>query len=408
MLISIFPIVIQAVNLRTINPYSILIGNCAIDGSKNIYTINPASIGLLKSSMLFQNYTLNRNSEKMYFSQNIMFKQAPNFSLLIGHTLMDRKIITTENNMFRVNQSINIGNVLYLGANFTYNDKNYKKFHKSKLTADLGMIISLNFNSSIKFINIGVYGLDSKIEKISLDFPNHNYGRYSVFGLATGLKLYNNLDAIFSLDTSLISNNTVLSKKSKTYKCGNQLNFSDSSKWLSINSSGEYLNDKWESCSAGINIDFNIFGISYGIKYDLNSYENQQYSSITFPLGSKLDISKNVSPENKKDKGKIRISYYKNNDYYIIGFLGNKDNISFWNVEIVDEDGNTIRNLSMIGELPQEIIWDKADSEGIEVPDGIYTIKLSALKDILEGTLFEIIEDEKQIIKGIFKNSEKG
>ncbi len=403
-LMSIIPGMMMAVNTRTINPNSFLIGNSAVCHSENTYTINPASIGLLQSSVLFQDYSLTKNQENIFFSQNLLFKLSPAFSLLLGHSLINQKIIKVENSMFRISHSINLGNFLILGANFNYMDEHYEKFHKNNLKTDLGMIISLKADSFIKFLNFGIYGLDAEVEKISLNFPNVNYGQYSALGFALGLDLSQSLDIILSADADLVRDNTVLNEKTKIYKFGSQLNFGDFSPWLSLKASGEYFKNEFKDCNAGINLDLSAFSVTYGIRYYEESCENQQYMSLSFPLRDKSDTGTNLENQLARDeyKTKIKIYCYRVGEEYKIVFKGDKSRIVFWNIKIVDRFGDVVQQLSAYDQLPDEITWDGTDPDGNNVVTGMYKIRLHALKTIIgdDNTITEFYEEEKRIFLG--------
>ena len=403
-LMVIIPGMVRAGNTRTINPNSFLIGNSAVCHSENIYTINPASIGLLQSSMLFQDYSLTKNQENIFFSQNFIFKLSPAFSLLLGHSLINQKNIEVKNSMFRIGHSINLGNFLILGVNFNYMDEHYKKFYKKNLKTDLGMIISLKDDDFLKFFNFGIYSLDAKAEKISLKFPNVNYGQYSALGFAMGLDLSPSLDIILSADADLVRDSKVLNEKEKIYKFGSQLNFGDFSPWLSLKGSGEYFKNEFKSYDAGINIDINAYSVTYGIKYYEESCENQQYMSLSFPLRNKSDIGTNLENQLSRDeyKTKIKISCYRVGKEYKITFKGDKSSIVYWNIKIVDRYGDVVQKLSAYDRLPDEITWDGTDPDGNNVVTGMYKIRLHAYKKTItdDDTLTEIYGEEKRIFLG--------
>ena len=315
-LILIIPLIIGAVNTRTINPYSFLIGNCAVESSENIYSINPASIGILSSSVLYQNFSLNKNSENILFSQNMIFKLSSHHTFLLGYSMMEENTISVKNSMTRLTYALSFGNFLCLGANCNYRDEHYKKFYKDKLKTDLGLIISLKIVDFIKFINFGIYGLDANVEKISLKFPNVNYGKYSALGFALGLGISKNRDLILSADANLVRDGHILGSKTKIYKYGGQLNFGGSAPWLTVKASEEYYKNDLVGYSAGGSIDLKFFTLSFANKYDYFCRENNNVLSVSFRL---LDRTKAQDKGYFEEKDQeLKLTYYKYEKNYRI------------------------------------------------------------------------------------------
>lgn len=384
--------ILNAGNVGNINPYSFLIGNSAVDENQNIYSINPASIGLLNMPILVQNFSINRNTENILFSQNLKFNLFNSHSILLGYSLTDQTV-TLKNSLFRLGYAFNLWNFLYLGANFSYQDKNYKKFHKKNLKTDLGMLISLKIDDIIKFINFGIYGLDANIEKISFKLPNTNYGKNSSLGFSIGLGITEHLDIILSADSELVRNNKILSKNEKIYKYGTQINIINSIPNLSLLGTAEYFRNRNISFTAGAKIGLGFMSLTYGNSYSYITKENKQYLSVAFKLFNN-DSGKKVQPV----KREIKIHYYQEGNNFKILFKGNRDDIIFWHLFIMDENGIVLKEMKAKDVLPEYIIWDGKDSNGKEVPKGIYRVKLLYVRD---GLLLRILNEEKDIHKGI-------
>lgn len=384
---------LNAGNAGNINPYSFLIGNSAVDKNQNIYSINPASIGLLDTPILIQNFNINRNPANILFSQNLKFNLFNSHSILLGYSLTDQSV-TLKNSLFRLGYAFNLWNFLYIGANFNYQDKNYKKFHKKNLKTDLGMLLSLKIDDIIKFINFGIYGLDANIDKISFRLPNTNFGKDSSLGFSIGLGLTEHLDIILSADSELIRDNKILNKDEKIYKYGAQINIISSVPDFSLLGTAEYFNGRNISFTAGAKVGLGFMGLTYGNSYNYITKENKQYLSISFKL-----FNNNSDKEVKPIQREIKIYYYQEGDKFKILFKGDRDDIIFWHLFIMDENGIVLKEMKARDILPDYIIWDGKDNSGKDVPEGIYTVKLLYVRD---GLLLRILNEKKELYKGIF------
>ncbi|MBU1076865.1 MAG: hypothetical protein KKH98_06195 [Spirochaetes bacterium] len=407
------PLMVEAVQLKTINPYSFLIGNAATEIKENIYTANPASIANLDSSMLFQTFTLEDNPEQIFFSQNLVIRESDQHSLLLGYSLVDGKTISMKNSLFRAVYAFNFEDFLFLGAGFTYKDTEYKKFDKAKLSTDLGAMVSLKFDWLIKFANFGIYGINAKPEKINMNFPTAHFGEYTAWGWALGLDLTSKLDVIVSGDSDLVRDSIILGRNDKIFRYGVQLKSKRSFPWLGVMASGEYKDKICIGYSAGASLEFTIFSITYGAKRDLVEKSDQQYLSFSFPLfnrsqeqnvvkksGSvKASANQQVIVSNEEEESDtINIHYYNDGTNCRISFKGDLKDVEYWTLEVVDKNLDVIRKYQANDTLPDGVIWDGNDSRGRSVPNGTYTVRLEVLKDRI---LLKAYESEKEIMKGI-------
>lgn len=401
-LMFIIPWIIKADNnMKTINPDAFLVGNSAVGGSGNIYTINPASIGLVGSSMLYQNFALDKNQEKMLFSQNMLLKLSSKYTFLLGYSLMDRNVVTVGDSMFNFNPTINLEDFLYVGANFNYRDEHYKKFQKNKLQTDLGMIVSLKFGAVLKFINFGVYGLDARVEKISIEFPDVNYGKYSAMGFSTGFGISRDVDVILSMDTDLVRDVSVVCEN-RIYKYGGQLNFGTSSPWLSLKASGEYLRNKVIEYSSGATLNLKFFNLTYANRFNTLFKQNNNYLSVSFQLNiedKKRDLKDTEEADKKQNEKKIKMYYCKTGENYKIFFTGNRSEIKYWHLVIVDSNKKRIKELEAADKLPEYIIWNGKDDKEMDVADGVYKISLFIAEGEVPG---RTSQQEKVMVKSIY------
>jgi len=393
-MIIICPLILKSESIRTINPYSFLVGNGAIESSENIYSINPASISLLNSSIIYQNFSLDKNPEDILFSQNMVFKLSSWHSMLLGYSMMENNTISVKNSMARLGYALNISDFIYLGVNCNYRDEHYRKFYKNNLKTDLGLILSLKIDDLIKFINFGIYGLDANVGKINFKIPSKNYGKYSALGFALGLNLNRNFDLIVSADGDLVRDGIILSPDKKIFKYGTQLNFGASDPWLSVKITGDYYKDNFTAYSAGAGLNLGIFKISYGNSVNIVQKAENNFLSVSFKLSDSHNKKEvNLNRMNKKD---IQVYYQKHGNKYRIYFIGDRSNIVFWHLCINDENNETRLDVESNDILPEYVIWDGKDNDGKQVEKGVYKIVLVAIK---EGTPLRISKAEKQIVK---------
>ncbi len=401
LLISLIPHTIGAYNTRTINPYSILIGSSAVDHKENIYTINPASIGFMQSVMLFQNFNLNKSRDNIIYSQNLAFKLSSAHSFLLGYSVVDKNKIVKENSMFRLNYALNLGDFLYIGANFNYRDKHYRKFHKKNLKTDLGLIFSLKPDNTLKFINIGAYSLDANLEKISLDLPNTNFGQYAALGFALGMNILNNTDMVLSADIDQVRDNKILSNKEKIYKYGIQLNFKDTSFLSSLKAAIEYygrdsIENPSSGYSAGAAFNLSLFKLTYAYKHNSFSGENNQYLSAAFQLSdnNKKEVStkketEEINEEKIENNNRIKMTCFQEDGNCKILFHGDRSDLVLWKIYIVEKKGEMLLNIQSENELPEHIVWNLKDDNGKMIRDGVYTINFVYIKDSEDMQLYD-------------------
>jgi len=386
--------ILEGAVIDNINPYSEAIGNSAVDRSENIYSINPASIGLVDSSMLYQNFALNKNQQNILFSENILLKLSGMHSLMLGYSMMDKNKISLENSKFNINYALNLGNFLYVGANFGYTSDKYIKFNKNNLKSDIGAIINLEIDDFIKFINFGIYGLDANLEKISLEFPNANYGKNSFLGFGLGLVFNPSLTGIFSVDANLVKDGKVLGPKEKSYKYGAQFNIGGNTPWLSLKGSAEFYKNDAVAYSSAVKLGLHYFDLNYGIYYNKEEKVKNQYLSVSFAIS----YDKKENKENVGTNPRIKMSYYEDNGKYKIIFKGDLQDIVYWKLYIMSEDGDIVKEIKSNDDMPEYIVWDGKDKNNKEVKKGIYEVNLVYIRNNLLLTLYD---EHKKIYKGI-------
>lgn len=377
-------------NMRNINPYSYLIGNSAVDRSSEFYSINPASTGLVTSSFLFQDFSLTPNNENILFSQNLLLSLSQMHTAMIGYSLINDNKVNLGNSMFRFNYALNLENFLYIGANCTYKDKNYIKYHDENLLTDLGMITSIKLGETIRFINFGVYSLDANIEKINLEFPNTNFGKYSALGFALGLQLSESLNAILSADAELVRDNHILSQKQKVYKYGVQFDLNDA---LAFMGSADYVKRSAVGHTVGAKASLRFFYLTYVAKKFYQANTETQYLSFSFKL-SDSSVNNVIQQKKSMDDDKIKMIYYQEDKKYKIVFEGEKEDIDYWHLTISDENGKVVKEFRAKDHLPEKLTWTGRDSENKELKQNKYEIKLVYIKD---GIIARVYEEKKNI-----------
>ncbi|MBN1899626.1 MAG: hypothetical protein JW827_12695 [Spirochaetes bacterium] len=376
-------VVLRGMIKRNINPDSFLIGSSALDGSENNYSINPASIGLLKDPAFFQDFALSKSSEGLLYSQNIAFKLMDRHSILIGYS-MKEDAVSLKNSLFRLNYALSLWDVIFLGVNGTYSDKNYIKYRKEGLTADLGALLSLRIDDIIKFINIGAYGLDANMDKLSLRFPSTNYGQKVAWGVAIGFKFADNMEAVLSLDKDIIDENRVVNERMNKY--GVQVKLADFIYPLYLRGTKEYAGSHCTGTSMGVSMDMDFIKITYGQEKETGGVENQ-YLSFSFKLSklakpAKQSGDKEGKGENEKKEKKegIKMYYYKDQKEYRILFQGNRQEVVFWCLVIRDGEGNVVKEFNSKDQLPEYIVWDGRGKEK-NLEEGVYTARLVWLEN---------------------------
>ena len=111
----------------------------------------------------------------------------------------------------------------------------------------------------------------------------------------------------------------------------------------------------------GLGLSLNQFGMDYSNKNTSELGTNQVFAlNYSFGgFGVAATAYPNVfSPAGEQNVSKIKLK------------VNCRSDINRWNFEIVDAEGNIVRNFAQATELPEEIVWDGRDDAGQLVHDG--------------------------------------
>ncbi len=347
-----------------LNPYADLSGSIICN---EIPSKNPATIGLINNVSILQSFPLTAINSKLRYSQLITIPLSRIQKVLLTYSLTDNYISLLTSH-FSFTYSLNILKTLTLGIKI-----NFSKICHPSFTP--GILYTLKLGDFIRYINIGIYGINSKISKLNLNLPNTTYGEKVIWGVGAELSInsYNNI--ILSYENDLINKNQVISLKNKTHSIGitGEHNITKSYKFK-IMTLNKIKDNKQIISRNGISIGNE--NIEIVLEDEYNFINNKDYKILGFII---------KSPLTQKREKKVNISYQiERNNICKITFQGEKENIIFYTLKIY-KDNKLIKSFKGKDDLPDYLNWDIN-----KIKDGIYRLELLYTKGGINYNVFKI------------------
>ncbi len=347
-----------------LNPYADLSGSIICN---EIPSKNPATIGLINNVSILQSFPLTAINSKLRYSQLITIPLSRIQKVLLTYSLTDNYISLLTSH-FSFTYSLNILKTLTLGIKI-----NFSKICHPSFTP--GILYTLKLGDFIRYINIGIYGINSKISKLNLNLPNTTYGEKVIWGVGAELSInsYNNI--ILSYENDLINKNQVISLKNKTHSIGisweHNITKSYKFKIMTLN---KIKDNKQIISRNGISIGNE--NIEIVLEDEYNFINNKDYKILGFII---------KSPLTKKREKRVNISYQiERNNICKITFQGEKENIIFYTLKIY-KDNKLIKSFKGKDDLPDYLNWDIN-----KIEDGIYRLELLYTKGGINYNVFKI------------------